>query len=86
MTRREFITLLGGAAAAWPFAARGQQGKPRTIGFLGPSMASITSERVAAFAQRLRELGWIEGRTVTIDYRWAEGKPERFVAIANRVR
>src|SRR5262245_23348680 len=76
--RREFITLLGGAAAAWPLAARAQQAtKLPTIGFLGQSTRSAASEWVAAFVQRLRELGWIEGRTVAIEYRWAEGRAER---------
>jgi putative ABC transport system substrate-binding protein len=63
--RREFITLLGGAAAAWPIAARAQQsGKLPTIGFLGSSMPSAMGQWVAAFVQRLHDLGWIEGRTV----------------------
>ena len=67
MKRRQFITLLGGAAA-WPLAARGQQpGKLPTIGYLGASTPSFDSHRVGAFVQRLRELGWIEGRTVTIE-------------------
>jgi putative ABC transport system substrate-binding protein len=80
--RREFITLLGGAAA-WPLAARAQQsGSLRTIGFLGPNTHSVASERLAAFVQRLRELGWIEGRTVAIEYRWAEGRKERAAEIA----
>jgi putative ABC transport system substrate-binding protein len=80
--RREFITLLGGAAATWPLAARGQQaGKVPTIGFLG-STASAQSQQVAAFVERLRELGWIDGRTVGIEVRWAEGRPERFAEIA----
>ncbi len=83
MKRREFITLLGGAAAAWPLAARAQQaGKLPTIGFLGAATASAWSQWVAAFVQRLRELGWIEGRTVAIEYRWAEGRSERFAEIA----
>ena len=83
MKRREFITLLGGAAAAWPLAARAQQpGKLPTIGFLGASTPSAQSQWVAAFVQRLRELGWIEGRTVAIEYRWAEGRTERFAEIA----
>ena len=82
MKRREFITLLGGAAA-WPLAVRAQQlVKLRTIGFSGQSTRSAESELVAAFTQRLRELGWIEGRTITIEYRWSEGRAERFVQIA----
>ena len=64
--RRDFITLLGGAAAAWPLAVRAQQaGKLPTIGLWGPTTPSVGSQRAAAFVQRLRELGWIEGRTVT---------------------
>jgi ABC-type uncharacterized transport system substrate-binding protein len=83
MNRREFITLLGSAAAAWPLAARAQQAvKLRTVGFSGQSTRSAESDLVAAFMQRLRELGWIEGRTITIEYRWSEGRAERFVQIA----
>ena len=83
MRRREFITLLGGAAAAWPLAARAQQpAKLPTIGYLGANTPSAESQRIAAFVQRLRELGWIEGRTVAIEYRWAEGRNERFAEIA----
>jgi putative ABC transport system substrate-binding protein len=68
--RREFITLLGGAAVVWPLAARAQQpGKLPTIGFLGAATASAWSHWVAAFTQRLRELGWTEGRSVAIEYR-----------------
>jgi hypothetical protein len=74
MRRREFITLIGGAAAAWPIEVCAQQpAKLPTIGFLGSATASARSQWVAAFVQRLRELGWIEGRTVAIEYRWAEG-------------
>jgi putative ABC transport system substrate-binding protein len=81
--RREFITLLSGAAAAWPFTARAQQPtKLPTIGFLVGPTPSAASPWVAAFAQRLRELGWIEGRTVAIEVRWAEGRSERFAEIA----
>jgi putative tryptophan/tyrosine transport system substrate-binding protein len=80
--RRKVITLLGGAAA-WPLAARAQQAvKLRTVGFSGQSTRSAESDLVAAFMQRLRELGWIEGRTITIEYRWSEGRAERFVQIA----
>ena len=82
MKRREFITLLGGAAA-WPLSARAQQtGKLPTIGFLGSATPLVESQRVAAFVQRLRELGWIEGRTITIEYRWAEGRNERYTEAA----
>jgi putative ABC transport system substrate-binding protein len=83
MGRREFVALLGGAAAAWPLAAHAQQAaKLPTIGFLGAATPSTTSPWISAFAQRLRELGWIEGRTIAIEYRWAEGREERFAEIA----
>jgi putative ABC transport system substrate-binding protein len=83
MRRREFIALLGGAAAAWPLAARAQQaGKLPTIGFLGTASASAWGPWTAAFVQRLRALDWIEGRTVAIEYRWAEGRTERYAEIA----
>ena len=83
MKRREFITLLGGAAAAWPFAARAQQpGKLPTVGLLVGTTLLVESPRVAAFVQRLRELGWIEGRTVAIEIRYADGRTERLVEIA----
>jgi ABC-type uncharacterized transport system substrate-binding protein len=81
MRRRKFITLLGGAAA-WPLAARAQAGKRPIIGFLGQSTPLSESERAAALAQRLRELGWVEGRTVAIEYRWADGRNERLAEIA----
>jgi putative ABC transport system substrate-binding protein len=82
MRRREFITLLGGAAA-WPLAARAQQpGKLPTIGFLGSTTPSHASPWVAPFLQRLGELGWTEGRTIAIEYRWAEGRADRFAEIA----
>ena len=79
-SRREFITLLGGAAT-WPLAARAQQAKLPMIGFLGESTPSGQREWVAAFVGRLRELGWIEGTNVVIEYRWAEGRNERFAAM-----
>jgi putative tryptophan/tyrosine transport system substrate-binding protein len=88
MRRREFIRLLCGAAAApsllWPLAARAQQlmAKLPTIGFLGSATLLVESQRVAAFVQRLRQLGWIENRNVAIEYRWAEGRTERFTELA----
>ena len=82
MGRREFVALLGGAVA-WPLAARAQQpAKLPTVGYLGASTPSFDSHRAGAFVQRLRELGWIEGRTVTIEYRWSEGSTERYPEIA----
>jgi len=86
MRRREFITLLGSAAVAsaiWPRVARAQQpAKVPAIGFLGASTPSAWSHWSSAFVQRLHELGWIEGRTVAIEYRWAEGRGERYAEIA----
>ena len=83
MKRREFIALLGGAAAAWPLAARAQPvAKLPTIGFLGTGSRSSWQPWTDAFVQRLRELGWIEDRTITIEYRSAEGRSERFAEIA----
>jgi putative ABC transport system substrate-binding protein len=80
--RRDFIRLVGGATA-WPLAARAQQvGKLPTIGFLGTSTPSTMNLWVAAFVQRLHELGWVEGRNLAIEYRWAEGRGERFAEIA----
>jgi putative tryptophan/tyrosine transport system substrate-binding protein len=82
MKRREFIAVLGGATA-WPLAARAQQaGKLPTIGLLDPSTPSSDGQLLAAFVQRLRELGWVEGRNVAIEIRWGEGRSERFAEIA----
>jgi putative ABC transport system substrate-binding protein len=82
LKRREFITLLGGAAT-WPLVAHAQQtGKRPIVGFLGDSTPVGESERVAAFVRRLHDLGWIEGRTIAIEYRWADGRSERLAEIA----
>ena len=82
LQRREFITLLGGAAVTWPLAARAQPTKLPTVGFLGVSTPAAQGHMVAALVQRLREFGWIEGRTIAIEYRWAEGHDERYSEIA----
>src|SRR5215510_122080 len=82
MKRREFITLLGGAAA-WPLAAWAQQPfKAPIIGFLGASTSAAWSPWTSAFVRRLGELGWTDGRNLRIEYRWAEGRDERFVEIS----
>ena len=82
--RREFIAALSGTAFAWPLAVHAQQPtKLPTIGFLGTITPAAQGLWVAAFLQRLRELGWIEGRTVTIEYRWAEGSSDRAAEIAS---
>ena len=83
MRRREFIGLLG-SATAWPLAVRAQQ-PAKTIGFLGASTRSAEAQWIAVFVQRLRELGWIEGRTVAIEYRWGEGSEERFAQISTEL-
>jgi len=79
--RRQFITLVGGAAA-WPLAARAQQAAMPVVGFMGATTPSAQSQWTAAFVQRLRELDWIEGRNVAIEYRWMEGRNERAAEIA----
>jgi len=79
--RREFITLVGGAAA-WPLAARAQQPAMPVIGLMGSGSAAAQSHLTVAFLQRLRELGWTEGRNLRIEYRWGEGRNERFAEIA----
>jgi ABC-type uncharacterized transport system substrate-binding protein len=81
--RRQFLALLGSAAAAWPLAARAQQpGKLPLVGILVPGTQTTHGQWFAVLVQRLRELGWIEGRTVAIEYRWAEGRTERFDEVA----
>src|SRR6266516_6256903 len=83
MKRREFISLLGGAVAVWPLAARGQQpaAKVPRIGFLGNSTADLEANLVGPFRDGLRALGYEEGRNIVIEYRWAEGEYERFPAL-----
>ncbi len=85
-TRRDFVvSCVGSAALAWPVAARAQQsGRLPTIGLVGAA-PSIEGQRVAAFVQRLRELAWIDGRNLAIEYRWAEGRNERYAEIAGEL-
>jgi putative ABC transport system substrate-binding protein len=84
LKRREFITLLGGTATMGPLAVRAEQrARLPIIGFLGPGTPLAWGQWVAAFVQRLHEHGWIEGRTVAIEYRWAEGRSERYAEIAS---
>jgi putative tryptophan/tyrosine transport system substrate-binding protein len=84
MKRREFIALVGSATTTWPLIARAQQTpKLPRIGFLGSSTSSGMTAWIAAFIQRLHELGWVEGRTVAIEYRWGEGRDERYAQIAD---
>ena len=87
IARREFIGLCGGLFAAWPYAAEAlQSGKIPTIAYLGPSTPALDSYRLPAFMQRLRELGWIQGRTLAIEYRWAEGRDDHLAQIAAELR
>src|SRR6516164_3555932 len=86
IARRRFLATLGGAAVALPLATRAQQpGKLPTIGYLGTAAASAWAPWTAAFVQRLHALGWIDGRTVVIQYRWAEGRTERSGRAGRRI-
>src|SRR5262245_18726490 len=79
--RREFITLLGGAAVAWPVASRAQQATMRTLGYLSPRSSEVETELVRAFQQGLGETGYAEGKNITVEYRWAEGRYDRLQAL-----
>ena len=82
MHRRDFVTLVGGAAVSWPLAVGAQQKAMRVIGYLGISSPSLEPHYVEAFRQKLRELGHIEGENLTIEYRWAEGQDSRLPELA----
>jgi ABC-type uncharacterized transport system substrate-binding protein len=82
MKRREFITLLAGAATALPLTVRAQPGNLRTVGLLVPGTRALFTPWTTVFVQRLHELGWFEGRNIVIEYRWAEGRSERYAVIA----
>src|SRR5262245_45077208 len=82
-SRREFIALVGGAITVWPNGPRAQtSARLPTIGFIGSGTPAADVPWTTPFVRRLRELGWIDGRTVTIEYRWGEEEPERYDAIA----
>jgi len=82
MKRRQFITLLGGATAAWPLAARAQQRALPVIGLLSSRSPTVDTALIAVIRQALNETGLVEGQNVTLDYRWAEGQYDRLAGLA----